>query len=63
MDPLAASIADTATALSQQRVQGEMSIRLLDKALDAAGQTAMALLQSIPAPSPAGKGGMVDVVA
>ena len=63
MDPLTASIANASTALSQQRLQSEMSIRLLDKALDAAGQNALALLASIPAPSTPGKGERVDVVA
>ncbi len=54
MDGLTAILADTASALSTQRLHSEMTIRLLDKALDQQGQMAMSLLQSLPAASPAG---------
>ncbi|HJP30947.1 MAG TPA: putative motility protein [Candidatus Latescibacteria bacterium] len=63
MDGLTASIADTASVLSAQRLQGEMSIRLLDKALDQQGQMAMTLLQALPSVSPAGTGELIDVLA
>lgn len=63
MDGLTGAIADTATALSSQRLKSEMSIKLLDKALDAQGQMAMSLLQGLPAASPAGVGQVVDILA
>lgn len=63
MDPLTAAIADTASALSSQRLQGEMNVKLLDKALDQQGQMAMTLLSGIPAPSAAGSGELIDVIA
>lgn len=66
MDGLTASIVDTATALSNQRLHSQMSVRLLDKALDIQGQTAISLIASIPAPSAPsgpGQGQQVDVVA
>jgi hypothetical protein len=56
MDGLTAILADTASALSTQRLHSEMTIRLLDKALDQQGQMTMSLLQSLPAASPAGSG-------
>ena len=56
-------IADTASALSAQRLHSEMSIRLLDKALGHQGQMAMSLLQSLPQASPPGTGELVDVLA
>ena len=62
MDPLTASIVDTASALSAVRLHSEMSIRTLDKALDAESQMAMSLLEALPVPSPAGKGQLIDVV-
>jgi hypothetical protein len=65
MDPLTSSIVNTASALNSQRLQSEMSVRLLDKALDQQGQMAMALLQSVASPSasPAGTGELIDVIA
>jgi hypothetical protein len=62
MDGLTAILADTASALSTQRLDSEMTIRLLDKALDQQGQMAMSLLQSLPAASPAGSGELIDLV-
>ena len=56
-------IADTASALSAQRLHSEMSIALLDKALDQQGQMAMSLLQSLPQASPAGTGELIDLLA
>ncbi len=63
MDSLTGAIADTATALSSQRLHSEMSIKLLDKALDQQGQMAMSLLQALPGASPAGVGEIVDILA
>ena len=63
MDGLTAMIADTASALSAQRLHSEMSIALLEKALDQQGQMAMSLLQSLPQASPPGTGELVDVLA
>ena len=63
MDGLTAMIADTASALSAQRLHSEMSIRLLDKALGHQGQMAMSLLQSLPQTSPAGTGELIDLLA
>ena len=62
MDGLTAMIADTASALSAQRLHSQMSISLLDKALDQQGQMAMALLQTLPKASPAGTGELIDVL-
>jgi len=74
MDPFGiAPIVDQATALSQGKVQSQMSIRTLDKALDVQGQTAIALIQSaavvtqapgasLHSASPAGVGDLLDVV-
>ena len=63
MDGLTSAIADTATALSSQRLKSEMNVKMLDKALDQQGAMAMQLLQALPAPSAAGSGNLVDVVA
>ena len=63
MDSLTASIVDIATALTDQRMRSEMSIRTLDKALEAQSQNALALIQTLPAASAPGKGQVVDVVA
>lgn len=64
MDALTASIVDTATALSAQKVKGEMNIKVLDKALDAQAQQAMSLLASLPAsPSGGGVGELLDIIA
>lgn len=63
---LTASLIDTATALADQRLRSQLSIRTLHKALEVEGRMAIALIQSIPAAdtlssSPAGR--LVDVVA
>lgn len=63
---LTTAIADVAMALADQRLKSQMAIRTLDKALQLEGQTALALIQSIPAGSglshsPAGH--RIDVVA
>jgi hypothetical protein len=63
MDGLTATLADTATALSSARLQSEMSVKLLDKALDQQGKMAMSLLQSLPSASPTGAGQLIDVIA
>ena len=63
MDGLTAAIVDTASALSAVRLQSEMSVKLLDKALDQQGQMAMSLLQSLPAGSAAGTGQVIDILA
>ena len=74
MDPFGiAPIIDQATALRQGQVRSQMSVSTLDKALDVQGQTAIALIQSAAAvtqaqsaslhgASPAGVGGLVDVL-
>jgi len=74
MDPFGISpIVDQATALSQGRVQSQMSVRTLKKALDVQGQTAIALIQSaavvteaqaasLHSASAAGVGSLLDVV-
>ena len=64
MDSLTAAIVDTASALSQQRIAGQMNVRALRQALDAQAQQALALLQSLPPPgqlSPSGH--RIDLVA
>ena len=66
MDPLTASIIDTASALKSQQLAGEMNVRLLDKALDAQAQQALSLLSTLPAgdaPSGGGVGQLLDIVA
>lgn len=63
MDPLTASIVDTASALSAQKLQGEMNVKLLDKALDASAQQALSLLATLPSPAGSGAGQVIDVVA
>ena len=49
--------------LNTVRLQSEMSVKLLDKALDQQGQMAMTLLQTLPAVSAAGTGKIVDILA
>lgn len=64
MDALTAALVDTASALGQQRLRGELGVRTLRKALDAQAQQALALLQSLPPPktlSPSGH--RIDLVA
>ncbi|MBT3345531.1 MAG: putative motility protein [Gemmatimonadetes bacterium] len=63
MDSLTASIVDTASALSAQKLHNEMNVKLLDKALDASAQQALSLLAALPAPSGGGAGQLIDVVA
>lgn len=74
MDPFGISpIVDQATALSQGRVQSQMSVHTMKKALDVQGNTAIALIQSVAAvtqpqlaslqsASPVGVANLVDVV-
>ena len=64
MDPLTASIVDTASALKSQQLASEMNVRLLDKALDASAQQALSLLSTLPAgfPSGGGVGQVLDVL-
>ena len=65
-------IVDQATALSQARLKSEQSIRVLDKALDSQAHNALALLNTLPAASPAKRdvkaspspaGSLIDVLA
>jgi len=63
MDGLVGATADTAAALSSQRLQSEMSVKLLDKALDQHGQMAMSLLSTLPSASPGGTGELIDIIA
>ncbi len=65
MDPLTASIVDTASAMKAQQLSSEMNIRLLDKALDASAQQALSLLSSLPAGSGSGGGvgEILDIIA
>jgi hypothetical protein len=41
----------------------EMSVKLLDKALDQHGQMAMSLLSTLPSASPGGTGELIDIIA
>ncbi|MFH1569532.1 MAG: YjfB family protein [Gemmatimonadota bacterium] len=71
MDPFGiSSIVDGAAALGQARMQSEMTVRSLRKALDVQGQVALSLIQAAVsasagtrAASPPGVGGLVDLVA
>ena len=63
---LSSSIANVATALAQQKLKSQQSVAVLDKALDAQAQNALALLASIPAAAPlqqSSAGQLLNVVA
>ena len=53
---LTSSIVNVATALAQQKLKSQQSVAVLDKALDAQAQNALALLASIPAAAPLQQG-------
>ena len=65
----ASSIADLATAMSQSRLQNEMSIKMLKKGLDTQAAAAVDLLRTAaessppPAKGAGGSGQLVDVLA
>lgn len=72
MDPFGiSSIADSATALSQSRLQSQMQVRTLKKAMEAQEQMAMSLIEAAAVTyssggamqSPATSGGGIDIVA
>ena len=63
---LSSSIANLATALSQQALKSQQSVAVLDKALDAQAQNALALLASLPAAAPlqqSSAGQLLNVIA
>ena len=60
------SLIDLGTAMSDVRLQNQMSIRTLKKGLDVQAQNALGLIAAVPAPPPvntAATGQQIDLMA
>lgn len=63
MSDLTSVIVNTASALSEQRVQAAQSVIVFDKALEAQRTMALTLIQTVASPPPSGGGNQIDLVA